>query len=69
MSFEHMPGTVVVILGADCKTAGEVVVQTYLDKERAYNVWWTYPQTGEKELIKVPEWRLQKKENLKPKYF
>lgn len=68
MSFEHMPGTTVVLMTQDFKPAGEVEVRTYLDKEKAYKVWWTYPQTGESELIKVPEWRLVKKLNNLPNY-
>ncbi|MES2329943.1 MAG: hypothetical protein V4539_10095 [Bacteroidota bacterium] len=61
MSFDHMPGTIVIILDTNLKPAGEVEVQMYLDKEKAYKVWWTYPQTGESELIRVPAWRLIKK--------
>ncbi len=36
MSFEHMPGTMVVILGRDFRPLQEVEVQTYLDKDKAY---------------------------------
>ena len=61
MSFEHMPGTVVVLLDGNFKPAGDVEVQTYLHNDGAYKVWWTYELTGERELIKVPEWRLVKK--------
>ncbi len=61
MSMEHRPGNIVVLLDQHCKPAGEVEIDMYLEKEHAYKVWWTYPQTGESELIKVPEWRLIKK--------
>jgi hypothetical protein len=61
MSMQHMPGTKLFILDSDLKTAGEVEVEYYLHSERAYTVWWTYTQTGERERIKVPEWRLMKK--------
>ena len=61
MSFEHLPGTTVILLNGDFKPAGEVTIKRYLNKERSYEVWWTYPQTGESELIKVSGWQLQKK--------
>ncbi len=65
MSFEHLPGHTVIILNGDCKPVGEVKIECYLQKEKAYYVWWTYPQTGEKQRIKVPEWRLFKKRTQK----
>jgi uncharacterized protein YaeQ len=58
---EHRPGNIVILLDKDCKPAGKVEINIYLEKEHAYKVWWTYEQTGESELIKVPEWRLVKK--------
>lgn len=58
---EHRPGNTVILLDQECKPAGEVEISMYLEKERAYKVWWTYEQTGESEMIKVPEWRLVKK--------
>ncbi|MES2331322.1 MAG: hypothetical protein V4539_17090 [Bacteroidota bacterium] len=58
---QHLPGTILIILGFDCNPVGEVEVDHYLQSDKAYHVWWTYPQTGEREKIKVPEWRLTKK--------
>lgn len=61
MSLKHRPGEVVDVLDQEYKPAGEVSIQLYLEDQRAYKVWWAYPQTGERELIKVPEWRLSRK--------
>ncbi len=66
---QYLPGTVVTILNADFKPAGDGEVQLYLHQEKAYKVWWTYPQTSERELIKVPEWKLVKKVVAPPKYI
>jgi hypothetical protein len=61
MNFEHLPGHTAILRNGDCKPVGEVKIKCYLLKEKAYQVWWTYSQTGEKQLIKVPEWMLLKK--------
>ncbi|MEO8174859.1 MAG: hypothetical protein ABI581_17305 [Sediminibacterium sp.] len=61
MSMEHLPGSIVSVLNGDFEIAGEVEVQVYLHNQKSYKVWWTYPQTGERQLISVPEWRLIKK--------
>jgi hypothetical protein len=58
---EHRPGNTVILLDQEYKPVGEVEISIYLEKERVYKVWWTYEQTGESEMIKVPEWRLVKK--------
>ncbi len=63
MIFEHLPGTTVILLNGDFKPAGDVEIESYREKDKTYQVWWTYEQTGESELIKVPEWHLQKKRN------
>ncbi len=60
MSLEFLPCTTVVLLDGDFRTAGEVTVVTYLQNEKHYRVRWEYPQSGESEVIKVPEWRLIK---------
>jgi hypothetical protein len=62
MSFQHLPGTRLAVLDADMKPAGIVEVHYYMRREKAYEIWWVYEQTGEKEKIRVPEWRLVKKE-------
>ena len=60
-SFEHLPGQTVIILDGGYKPVGEREIKSYMHKELAYQVWWTYPQTGEKQMIQVPGWRLLKK--------
>lgn len=60
-AFDLMPGNTAILIDGDMKEAGEVVVERYLRNEQSYEVWWTYPQTGEREMIKVEEWRLHKK--------
>ena len=62
MSFDHRPGAVVTLMNKEFKRLGEVEVSIYIERENAYRVWWTYPQTGGRELIKVPAWQLVKKE-------
>ena len=57
----HLPGTKLIVLNGKLNDAGEVEVVHYLEPEGAYLVSWTYEQTGEKEFIKVPEWRLVKR--------
>jgi dTDP-4-dehydrorhamnose reductase len=57
----HLPGTKLIVLDGKLKDAGEVEVVAYLESEGAYRVSWTYEQTGEKEFIIVPEWRLMKR--------
>lgn len=61
MSLKYLPGTTAIILDGELRPAGEVVVSTYSPDEKAYRVWWTYQQTGEREMIKVPEWKLLRK--------
>jgi len=61
MNKQYLTGTTLLILSGDAKPLGEVVVEKYLHTEQKYKVWWTYEQTGERELIEVPEWRLLRK--------
>ena len=63
MSLQYLPGTKLFIFSYDAKLLGEVVVDKYMESERKYKVWWIYKQTGERELIEVPEWRLLRKSN------
>ncbi len=61
MKIDHMPGTFVQLMSEDFKPLGEVEIKSFLVSDKAYFVWWTYPQTGDRELVKVPAWRLVKK--------
>jgi hypothetical protein len=61
MRLEHLIGATVFVLDGDLKCVGEVEIERYLPSEKSYRVWWTYPQTQERELIKIPEWRLVRK--------
>lgn len=58
MSFSYLPGTVLNLLDNNSAPLSTVTVEKYLYQESAYEVWWRYPQTGEKVLIRVPENRL-----------
>ncbi len=58
MSFAYLPGTVLNLLDKNSEPVSIVTVEKYLYLESAYEVWWKYPQTGEKVLIRVPEYRL-----------
>lgn len=58
MSFSYLPGTVLNLLDNNSAPLSTVTVEKYLYQESAYEVWWKYPQTGEKVLIRVPENRL-----------
>lgn len=58
VGLKHLPGTTAVILDQEFQPAGEVEISMYSPAEKSYRVWWTYKQTGERELIKVPEWKL-----------
>lgn len=62
MKMDHMPGTTVQLMSEDFMSLGEVEIKSFLVSDKAYFVWWTYPQTGDRELIKVPAWRLIRKE-------
>jgi hypothetical protein len=61
MKMKYMPGSIVSILDGDFNIAGDVKVDMYLHNEQLYTVVWTYQQTGESEVLKVPEWRLVEK--------
>lgn len=62
MSIQHLPGTKLAVLDGDMKPAGIVEVNLYIRQEKVYEVWWEYESTEEREKIRVPEWRLVRKE-------
>jgi hypothetical protein len=39
MGMEHRPGNIAILLDQNCKPAGEVEIEMYLEKEGSYKVW------------------------------
>ncbi len=61
MPIDFLTGNIATLLDGDMQPAGDVEIVKYNHRNNTYDVWWTYEQTGENEMLTVDAWRLLKK--------